>query len=180
MWELDHKEDWAPRIDAFGLWCWRRLLRIPWIARRSNQSVLNKVSGECSLEGLMLKLKLQYFGHELIHLKRPWCWERLKVGEEGDDRGWDGWMTSPTQRTLIWVSSASWWWTGKPGVLQSMGLQRVRQDWATELIWIESMKYLGDYYVFGILWWKIHSYEMKLSMNTSLLYVSDFKISYLA
>ena len=72
---------------------------------------------------------------ELTHLKIPWCRERLKAGGEGDDRGWDGWMASPTQWTWVWVSSWSWWWTGKPGVLQSMGSQRVRHDWATELNW---------------------------------------------
>ena len=80
------------RIDAFKLWCWRRLLRVPWTARRSNQSILKEISSECSLEGMMLKLKLQYFGHrceELTHWKRPWCWERLRAGKEGDDRGWD-------------------------------------------------------------------------------------------
>ena len=70
---------------------------------------------------------------ELTHWKRPWCWERLKVGGEGDDRGWDGWMASLTQCTWVWASSRSWWWTGKPGLLQSMGSQRVRHDWATEL-----------------------------------------------
>ena len=70
---------------------------------------------------------------ELTHLKRPWCWERLKAGGEGDDRGWDGWMASPTQWTWVWVSSRSWWRTGRPGVLQSMGLQRVGHHWATEL-----------------------------------------------
>ena len=110
--------------------------RVPWTARRANQSILKEISPEYSLEGLMLKLKLQYFGHcckELTHLKRPWCWERLKVGGEGDDRGWDGWMTSPIQWTWVWVNSGSWWGTGRPGVLQSMGLQRVRHDWATEL-----------------------------------------------
>ena len=139
MWELDHKESWAPKNWCFWTVVWRRLLRVPWTARRSIQAILKEISPEYSLEGLMLKLKLQYFGHELIHLKRPWCWERLKVGEEGDDRGWDGWMTSPTQRTLIWVSSASWWWTGKPGVLQSMGLQRVEHDWAAELDWTEQV-----------------------------------------
>ena len=69
------------------------------------------------------------------HRKRPWCWERLKVGREGDDRGWDGWMTSLTQWTWLWASSRSWWWTGKPGMLQSMGSQRVGHDWATELNW---------------------------------------------
>ena len=72
------------------------------------------------------------------HLKRPCCWERLKVGGEGDDRGWDGWMASPTQWTWVWVNSRSWWWTGRPGVLQFMGSQRVRHDWATELNWMLS------------------------------------------
>ena len=71
---------------------------------------------------------------ELTHWKRPWCWERLKAGERGD-RGWDDWMTSPTQWTWVWVCSRSWWWTGKPGMVQSMGSQRVRPDWATELIY---------------------------------------------
>ena len=72
---------------------------------------------------------------ELSHLKRPWCWERLKAGEEGDDRGWDGWMASPTQWTWVWVNFGSWRWTGRPDVLQSMGSQRVGHDWATELNW---------------------------------------------
>ena len=126
------------RIDAFKLWCWRRLLRVPWTARRSNQSILKEISPEYSLEGLILKLKLQYFGHvmwELTHWKRPWCWERLKAGGEGKDRGWDGWMASSTWWTWVWVSSGSWWWTAKPGMLQSMESQRVRHDWATELNW---------------------------------------------
>ena len=74
---------------------------------------------------------------ELTHLKRPWCWERLKAEGEGDDRGWDGWKALPTGWTWVWVSSGSWWWTGKPGVQQSMGSQRVRHDWATELNWTE-------------------------------------------
>ena len=132
----------SQRTDAFELWYWRRVLRVPWTARRSNQSILKEISPEYSLEGLMLKLKLQYFGHrceELTHLKRPWCWERLRAGGEGDDREWDGWMAPPTQWTCIWVNSRSWWWTGRPGVLQSMGSQRVRHDWATELSWNESI-----------------------------------------
>ena len=103
-WTIRKAEHW--RVDAFELWCWRRLLRVPWTARRSNQSILKEISPEYSLEGLMLKLKLQYFGH-LTHWKRPWCWERLKVGWEGDNRGWDGWMASPTQWTWVWVSSGS-------------------------------------------------------------------------
>ena len=81
------------RIDAFELWCRRRLLRVPRTARRSNQSIRKETSPECSLEGLMPKLKLQYFGH----LKRPLCWERLKAGGEGEDRRWDGWMASLTR-----------------------------------------------------------------------------------
>ena len=112
----------------------RRLLRVPWTARRSNQSILREISPRCSLERLMLKLKLQYFGH-LTHLKRPWCWERLRARGEGDYRGWDSWMASPTQWTWVWVNSRSWWWTGKPGVLWFMGLQRVGHDWVTELNW---------------------------------------------
>ena len=70
---------------------------------------------------------------ELTHWKRLWCWERLEAGGEGDDGGWDGWMASPTQWTWVWVNSRSWWWTGRPGVLRFMGLQRVRHDWETEL-----------------------------------------------
>ena len=110
------------RIDAFEVWFWRRILRIPWAARRFNQSILREISPEYSLEELMLKL--QYFGH-LTYWKRPWCQERLKAGGEWDDRGWDGWMTSRTQWTWVLASSRSWRWTGKPDVLQSMGSQRV-------------------------------------------------------
>ena len=142
-WTVKKAECW--RIDAFELWCWRRHLRVPWTARRSNQSILKEISLGCSLEGLILKLKLQYFGHlseELTHLKRPWCWERLRAGGEGDNRGWDGWMSSPTQWTGVWVNSRSWWWTGRPGVLLFMGSQRVRHDWATELNWTECI--LGE------------------------------------
>ena len=126
------------RIDAFKLWCWRSLLRDPWTARRSNQSTIKLINPEYSLERLMLKLKLQYFGHLMgraEHSKRPWCWERLKAGGEGDHREWDGCMASPTQWTWVWISSGSWWWTGKPGVLQSMVSQRVGHNWATELNW---------------------------------------------
>ena len=96
------------RIDAFELWYWRRLLRVPWTERRSNQSILKEISPEHSLEGLMLKMKLQYFGHLIWRtdsLKRPWCWERLKAGGEEGDRGSDGWMASPTLWTWVWASS---------------------------------------------------------------------------
>ena len=120
------------RIDAVELWCWRRL-RVPWTARRSNQSILKGISPEYSLEGLMLKL--QYFGHLMWtadSLKRLWCWGRLKAGGEGGNRGWGGWMASPTQWTWIWACSRRYWRTGKSGVLQSMGLQRAGHDLATE------------------------------------------------
>ena len=127
------------RIDAFKLWCWRRLLRVPWTARRSNQSILKETSPGYSLEGLMLKPKLQSTScEELTHWKRPWCWEGLGAGGEGDDKGWDGWMASLTRWTWVWVNSGSWWWTGRPGMLRCMGSQRVRHDWATELNWTES------------------------------------------
>ena len=133
-WTIKKAQCW--RTDAFELRCWRRPLRVPWTARRSNQSILKEISPEYSLEALTLKLKLQYFGHLMwrtASLERPWCWERLKAGEEGDNRGWDGWMASPTQWTWVWVSSGSWWWTGEPGMLQSMGSQRVGHDWAADL-----------------------------------------------
>ena len=138
MWELDYKAE-CQRIDDFELWCWRRLFGVPWTARRSNQSILKEIRPEYSLEGLMLKLKLQYFGHLIPRTdsleKRPWCWERLRAEGEGDDRGWGGWIASPTQWTWVWVNSRSWWWTGRFGMLQFMGSQRVGHDWATELNW---------------------------------------------
>ena len=126
------------RIDAFELWCWRRLLRVPWTARRSNQSILNEISPEYSLEYWCWSWNsntLATWCEELTHWKRLWCWEGLKAGGEGDDRGWDGWMASPTQWSWVWVSSRSLWWTGKPGMLQSMGSQRVGHVWATDLNW---------------------------------------------
>ena len=108
------------RLDAFELWCWRRLLRVPCTTRRSNQSILKEISPEYSLEGLMLKPNsnpLVTWFEELTHWKQPWCWERLKAGGEGEDRGWDGWMALPTQWTWVWVNSGRWWRTGKPGAL---------------------------------------------------------------
>ena len=125
------------RIDAFELWCWRRLLRVPWTARRSNQSIVKEISPECSLETLMLKLKLQYFGHQMRRtdsLEKTLMLGKIEGGER-DDRGWDGWMASPTQWTWVWVNSGSWWWTGRPGMLQSMGSHRIGHDWVTELNW---------------------------------------------
>ena len=126
MWELDVKKAEHWRIDVFELWCWRRLLRVPWTARRSNQSILKGINPEYSLEGLMLKLKLQYFGHLM---RRSDSLEKtLLLGKiEGRRR-----MASLTQQTWVWASSGSWWRTGKPSVLQSMVSQRVGHDWASE------------------------------------------------
>ena len=137
-WELDDKESWAPKNWCFWTMVLEKTLESPWTARRSNQSILKEISSEYSLEGLMLKLKLQHFGHLMqradFNLKRPWCWERLRSGGEGDYR-WDGWMASLTQWTWVWVNSGSWWWPGRPGVLRFMGSQRVGHDWAAELNW---------------------------------------------
>ena len=126
------------RMDAFELWCWRRLLRVPWTARRSNKSILKEISPWISLEGMMLKLKLQYFGHLMRRVDS--LGKTLMLGGIGGRRRrgqprmrWlDGiW----TQWTRVWVNSGSWWWTERSGVLQFMGSQRVGHDWATELNW---------------------------------------------
>ena len=139
-WTINKAE--CQRIDAFELWCWRRLLRDPWTARRSNQSILNEISPECSLKGLMLKLKLQYFEHLMW---RADSFEKtLMLGKiEGRRRrGWqrmrllDGITDS---MDMSWVNSGSCWWTGRPGMLQCMGSQRVGHDWATELNWTEDV-----------------------------------------
>ena len=114
------------RIDAFELWCWRRHLRVPWTARKSNQSILKEISPGCSLEGMMLRLKPVLWPP---HAKST---KGLRAGGEGDDRGWDGWMASPTRWTWIRVCSGSWWWTGRPGMLQSTGC---KQSDTTELNW---------------------------------------------
>ena len=127
------------RIDAFELWCWRRLLRVPWTARRSNQCILKEISPECSLVGLMLKLKLQYFGHLM---QTADSFEKtLMLGKiEGRRRRGPQRIRSLDSITnsmdIVWVDSGSWWWTGRAGVL--MGSQRVRHDWATELNWTDS------------------------------------------
>ena len=117
-WTIKKAECWRTE-----LWCWRRLFRVPWNARKSNHSILKEINPEYSLQGLMLSWSssaLATWCEELTHWKTPWCWERLKAGE-GDNRGWDGWMASPTQWTWVWANSRRWWRTGKPGVLQPMG-----------------------------------------------------------
>ena len=126
------------RIDAFELWCWRRLLRVPWTARRSNHSILKEISPGCKFEGLMLKLKFQYLGHlmwKLTHLKRPWCWERLEAGGKGDDRGWLDGITDSTHLSLSelrgLVMDREAWHAAIHGVTKN---QTRLSDW-TELNW---------------------------------------------
>ena len=133
----------AKKVDTFELWCWRRLLRVPWTARRSNQSILKEISPGCSLERLTLKLKLQYFDHVMRRVdsleKNPDAGRDWGQEKGVRRRGGDGWMGSLTQWAWVWVNSRSWWWTGRPGVLQFMGLQTVGHDWVTELNWTELM-----------------------------------------
>ena len=134
-WTINTAECW--RIDAFELCCWRRLLRVSWTTRRSNQSIMKSV--------LNIHWKawcwswnsttLATWWEELTHWKRPWCWERLNARGEGDNRGWDGWKTTLTRWTWVWASSRSWWWTGKPGMLQSLG----SRSWTWLSNWTELM-----------------------------------------
>ena len=142
-WTIKKAEHW--RIDAFELRCWRRLLRVPWTERRSNQSILKEISPKYSLEGLMLKLKLQYFGHLMWRtdsLEKPWCWKRLKAGGEGDNREWDGWMASLTRWTWVWASSGSWWWEAWCSAVHGVAKSQTQ---LSELNWTEDMPkpYLG-------------------------------------
>ena len=139
-WTVKKAECW--RIDAFELWCWRRLWRVPWTARRSNQFILKETSPGCFLEEMMLKLKLHYFGHFMWRVDS--LEKTVMLGGIGDRRRRgrqrmteDGWMASPTQWTWVWVNSRSWWWTGRPVMLWFMGSPRVGHDWATELNWVE-------------------------------------------
>ena len=155
MWELDYTESWGLKNWCFWTVVLERLLRVPWTAGRSNQSILKEISPEYSLGGLMLKL--QYFDHLMW---RPNSLENTLMlgkqqeekaeGGEGDDRGWDGWMASPTQWTWVWINSRSWWWIRRPSVLQSMGSQRVRHKWVIELNWTE-LSYLPSFIFSGLL-----------------------------
>ena len=140
MWELDYKESWAQRDWCFWTVVLEKTPESPLDCREIQPVHPNGNRPEYSLEALMLKLKLQYSGHLMWRAdsleKTFWCWERLKAAGEGDDRGWDGWMASPTRWTWVWANSRSWWWTRRPGMLRFMGSQRVGHDWATELNWI--------------------------------------------
>ena len=161
MRELDCEESWAPKNDALncgvGEDSWESLgLQGDPTSPSQRRSVLGvRWKDWCwSWNSSTLATSCE----ELAHLKRPWCWERLRAGE-GDDRGWDGWMASPTRWTWVCVDSRSWWWTGRPGALQFMGSQRVGQDWATELNWSEP--------------WK-PSLHYKCGMNKSLSFIPSF------
>ena len=135
MLELDYKESWALKNWCFWTAVLEKTLESPLDCKETQPVLmLREISPEYSLEGLILNLQyLATWCEELTHWKRPWCWERLKVGKEGDDRGWDGWMASLILWTWVWINSGSWWWTGKPGMLQSIGSQRVAHNWVTEL-----------------------------------------------
>ena len=139
MWELDYKESWAQKNWCFWTVVLEQTFESP-LDCKEIQPVHPKGDQFWVFIGRMLKLKLQYFGHLMRtadSLERPWCWERLRAGGEGDDRGWDGWKASVTWWTRVWVNSRCWWWTGRPVMLQSMASQGVGHDWMTELNWTE-------------------------------------------
>ena len=150
MWELDHNESWVSKN-----WCfWTVVLEkthespldckeIQPVNPKGNHSWIFIGRTDAEADSNILATWCE----ELTHWKRPWCWERMKAGGEGDDRGWDGWMASPTQCTWVWASSGSWWRTGKPGVLQSMGSQRVGHHWASELNWTEGFLPIVSCYI---------------------------------
>ena len=140
-WSIKKAE--SRRIDTFKLWCWRRLLRVPWTARRSNQPILKEINPEYSLKGLMLKL--QYFGllmQRADSLEKTLMLGKIEGRRRGDNRRWDGWVASLTQWTWVWANFKRYWRTRKPGVLPSMGLQRVGHDWATEQQWTNFRKWV--------------------------------------
>ena len=144
MWELDYKESWAPKNWCFWTVVLEKTLESPLdckeiqpVRPKGDQSwvFIGRTDAEAEFPIL-----LATWCKEPTHWKRPWCWERVKTGGEGDDRGWDGWMASLTRWMWVWVNSKSWWWTGRPGVLRFIGSQRVGHDWATELNWTEPTK----------------------------------------
>ena len=141
IWELDYKESRAPKNWCFWTVVLEKTLESPSDCKKiqpvhpkGNQSwiFIGRTDAEAETPNT-----LATWCEELTHWKRPWCWERLREGGEGDGRGWDDWMASPTQWTWVWVNSWSWWWTWRPEMLQSMGSQRVGHDWETELKWLK-------------------------------------------
>ena len=167
-WTIKKAELW--KIDAFELLCWRRLLRVPWTARRSNQSILKEINPEYSLEGLMLKLKLQCFGHLMGRadsFEKTLMLGKIEGGRRRGRQRWDGWRASSIWWTWVWASSESWWWTGRPGMLQFLGLQRVGHDWATQLNWTYQVKFLQLFFSQLVIclftFWKRSFTELKSS-----------------
>ena len=167
MWELDCAESWALKNWCFWTVVLEKALEGPLDCKeiqpvhpKGDQSWVFFGRNDAKAETPVL-----WPPHaELTHLKRPWCWEGLGAGGEGDDRGWDGWMASPTRWTLVWVNSGSWWWTGRPGVLQFMGSQRVRHDWLTELNWTFS------YSTTKIEWWNTNNRKEKKYISSIYYY----------
>ena len=148
MWELDYKESWVPKNWCFQTVVLEKALESPLDCKeiqpvhpKGDQSWVFIGRTDVEAETPILwppDAKSWFIWKDPTHLKRPWCWERLRAGGEADDRGWDGWMASLTWWTCVWVDSGSWWWIGSPGVLRFMGSQRVRHDWVTELNWTEA------------------------------------------
>ena len=148
--------------------------KIIWLLPDDIYQTLKEISPEYSLEGLMPKLKFQYLAtwcEELTYWKRSWCWERVKAGGEGNNRGWDGWMASLTQWAWVWASSRIWWWTGKTGVLQSTGSQRAGHDWVTELNQIYTIR---DIFLLILFLNKQFVYFNELCLFNLFLYCGDF------
>ena len=149
MWKLDHKEGWIPKYCFLAV-VWRRLLRVPWTVRRSNQSILKEISLEYSLKEYWNTNTLVNWCEELTLWKRSWCWEKLKAGGEWENRQWDGWMAAPLKWTWVWLGSGSWWWTRRPGMLQSIGSQWTPiSDW-TKLTYSKLWIYLKKHISMGV------------------------------
>ena len=138
MWELGHRDGWVPKNWCFWTMVLEKTLESPLDCKEIKPSILKEICPGYPLEWLMLKLKLQYFGHLMWRtdsLEKTLMLGKIEGGKRGDNREWSGYMVSPTQWMWLWACFGSWWWTGKPGMLQSLWLQRVVYDWMTELNW---------------------------------------------
>ena len=173
MLELDCEESWAPKNWCFWAVVLEKTLESP-LDCKEIQSVHPKGNQSWDFNSNILATSCE----ELTHWKRPWCWEGLGAGGEGDDRGWDGWMASPTWWTWVWVNSGSWWWTGRPGVLRFMGSHRVRHNWVTELNWTE-LKYYSIHFtplshlILTTSWVK-NEYDIKYVISHPSVYFTHF------
>ena len=194
MWELDYKESWAPKN-----WCFWTVVLEKTLESPLNYKEIQPVHSKGDHPGCHWKdwcwswnsNLLATWGKELTHWKRPWRWERLKAGGEEEDRGWDGWMASPTQWTWVWVDSRSWWWTGRPGMLQFMGSKRVRHNWATELNWTElsfATTFLFLTFLIGpslsfswYVWLMVYQFYLSFqrTMSVSLIFILLFSLHFI-